>query len=60
MIATQVRETIQVRVDPSITAKAATLAAEAGNKTTANILEDWIEAKMREADQPQTPTKATR
>lgn len=43
MIATQMRENVTVSVNPAVTAKAASIAANAGNKTTANVLEEWLE-----------------
>ena len=59
MISTQARENIVISVDPSVTAKAATLAAQAGNKTTANVIEEWLAAHFSADPSTSSPAPAT-
>lgn len=60
MIQTQSRESVTIQVTPDITAKAASIAAKARNKTTVGVLEDWVIEKASEFEMPadeSTPTQ---
>lgn len=52
MIQTQSRESVTIQVTPDITAKAASIAAKARNKTTVGVLEEWVIEKASEFELP--------